>query len=68
MTKNNDGKSVFEILAEDYPLIFLDPDKDTKETYRGVVLSGKEPERKSLAHYRGSEKDLLEEAVNHVGL
>ncbi|MBQ4482811.1 MAG: hypothetical protein II966_06210 [Lachnospiraceae bacterium] len=67
MTKNNDGKSVFEILAEDYPLIFLDPDKDTKETYRGVVLSGKEPERKSLAHYRGSEKDLLEEADTPAG-
>lgn len=67
MITKNEGNSVFEILAKDYPLIYLNPDKDTKETYRGVVLSGNEPETKSLAHYTGSEEDLLEEADTPAG-
>ncbi len=52
--------AVLNVLAEDYPQLFLDPDRDEQETYRRVVLQGKEPETRSLAHYRGSAFDRLE--------
>ncbi len=53
-------KSVFELLAEEYPLIYLDPDRETKETYREVVLGGMDPEEKKLYHYTGDSHDGLE--------
>lgn len=52
--------SVLEHLAEQYPQLYLNPDKDTQETYRRVVLRGEEPERESLAHYRGDPADREE--------
>lgn len=60
-------KTVFESLAEDYPLICLDPDTDTRETYRRVVLRGEEPENKSLGHYRGDRHDRDETADTPAG-
>ena len=44
----------------DYLQLYLNPDTDTQETYRRVVLRGDEPEAKSLAHYRGDPADREE--------
>ena len=52
--------SVLERLAADYPQLYLNPDIDTQEAYRRVVLRGEEPEAKSLAHYRGDPADREE--------
>ena len=58
---------VLEALAADYPQLYLDPDKDTQETYRRVTLRGEEPEKRSLAHYRGDAHDRLETADTPAG-
>lgn len=52
--------SVLERLASEYPQLYLNPDTDTQEAYRRVVLRGEEPEAKSLAHYRGDPADREE--------
>ena len=52
--------SVLERLAADYPQLYLNPDTDSQEAYRRVVLRGEEPEAKSLAHYRGNPGDREE--------
>ena len=54
---------VLEHLAADYPQLYLNPDIDSQEAYRNVVLRGAAPEHKSLAHYRGDAADR-EETVN----
>ena len=51
------GSSVIGKLAEEYPLLYLDPDRDPQEVYRKVVLRGEGPETESLDHYRGSPYD-----------
>lgn len=52
--------SVLEHLAVDYLQLYLNPDTDSQEAYRRVVLRGEEPEAKSLAHYRGDPADREE--------
>lgn len=59
--------SVLEHLAVDYPQLYLNPDTDTQETYRRVVLRGEAPEAKSLAHYRGDPADREEIAETPAG-
>jgi len=59
--------SVLERLAADYPQLYLNPDTDSQEAYRRVVLRGEEPERKSLAHYRGNLGDRDEIADTPSG-
>ena len=51
------GMSVIDGLAKDYPLLYLDPDRDSQETYRKAVLRGEQPEAENLAHYRGNPHD-----------
>lgn len=58
---------VLKRLAADYPQLYLNPDTDTRETYRRVVLRGEEPEAKSLAHYRGDPADREELAETPAG-
>lgn len=58
---------LMETLAADYPQLYLNPDTDTQETYRRVVLRGEEPEAKSLAHYRGDPADREEIADTPAG-
>ena len=58
---------VLEHLAAEYPQLYLNPDTDTQESYRRVVLRGEEPESKSLAHYRGDPGDREEIADTPVG-
>ena len=52
--------SVLGCLAEEYPQLYLNPDTDTREAYRRVVLRGEEPVTKSLSHYRGDPADRKE--------
>ena len=59
--------NVLERLAADYPQLYLNPDTDTQETYRRVVLRGEEPEAKSLAHYRGDPAEREEIADTPAG-
>lgn len=59
--------SVLERLAVEYPQLYLNPDIDTQETYRRVVLRGEEPEKRSLAHYRGDPGDREELEDTPVG-
>ena len=54
-------------LAAEYPQLYLNPDADTRETYRHVVLEGAEPEHKSLAHYRGDPGDREETTDTPAG-
>ncbi|MBR4501437.1 MAG: hypothetical protein IKP22_06040 [Clostridia bacterium] len=58
---------VVEKLSADYPQLYLDPDTDTPESYRRVVLSGVEPETKSLTHFRGDVFDRLETIETPAG-
>ncbi|MBQ7613598.1 MAG: hypothetical protein IJU77_00975 [Butyrivibrio sp.] len=60
-------KTVIEELANEYPLFYLDPDKDSKETYIEVVLRGDEPEEMKLDHYTGDSYDRLETVDTPVG-
>ena len=54
-------------LAAEYPQLYLNPDTDTQETYRRVVLRGEEPEAKSLAHYTGDAHDRMETVDTPAG-
>ncbi len=60
-------KTVLEKLAEEYPQLYLNPDEDTQEAYREVVLRGGEPEKKSLVHYAGDANDRDEPADTPAG-
>ena len=50
-------KTVLDVLAEDYPQLYLNPDVDAQETYCRVVLRGEEPEAKRHDHYTGDKHD-----------
>ena len=54
-------------LAEEYPLLYLNPDTANQDTYKQVVLKGEEPPAKSLAHYRGNPADRLDIMETPVG-
>ena len=59
--------NVLERLAADYPQLYLNPDTDSQEAYRRVVLRGETPQAKSLAHYRGDRADRDEIADTPAG-
>ena len=63
-TMKND---VIAKLAEDYPQLYLDPDRDSQEEYRRIVLRGEEPGQKNLAQYQGDPSDRLETAETPAG-
>ena len=58
---------VLKRLAADYPQLYSNPDIDTQESYRRVVLRGETPQAKSLAHYRGDRADRDEIADTPAG-
>ena len=58
---------VLEILAAEYPQLYLNPDKDTLESYRRVVLQGEAPEERSLGHYVGDQYDRMETVDTPAG-
>ena len=53
-------KEVIEALAAEYPQLYLNPDRDSQEMYRNVVLRGMEPETKDLSHFQGDDFDRLQ--------
>ncbi len=59
-TMSSQMTDVLEHLAAEYPQLYLNPDTDTKEAYRRVVLQGETPTGKSLAHYQGDAGDREE--------
>jgi len=58
---------VLDILAAEYPQLYLNPDADTQETYRRVVLKGEEPEERNLGHYVGDQYDHMETVDTPAG-
>jgi len=60
MKEGRTGKDVITGLAEKYPLLYLDPYRDSQETYRKVVLQGAEPETKILSHFTLDAEDQAE--------
>jgi hypothetical protein len=58
---------VLRELARDYPQLYLNPDRDSQEDYRRVVLRGGEPTSRRLSHYVGSDYDLLETVDTPAG-
>lgn len=54
-------------LAKDYPVLYLNPDHDSIESYRMVVQRGEEPPEKSLDHYQGDVLDSDESVSSPVG-
>ncbi len=61
------SQTVLEELAAEYPQLYLDPDRETRETYRQVVLCGEEPVQKSLAHYSRDTFDKMDIADTPAG-
>ena len=59
--------NVFAELAADYPLLYLNPDRDDQETYRHVVLRGEDPATHSLDHYRGHPAERIDLADTPAG-
>lgn len=58
---------VIEKLAEIYPQLYLNPDKDPIEGYRAIVLYGEQPPSKDLSQYHGDPRDRLEVLDTPVG-
>lgn len=61
------GVNVIENLAREYPLLYLNPDVDSQDAYRRVVLGGEEPGRSDLSHYAGDASDRDEEIDTPAG-
>ena len=59
--------TVMEELAREYPLLYLNPDADARESYRRVVLRGEEPGSKNLSHYAGNVHDRMETLETPAG-
>ncbi len=57
---NKDPLCVIRQLAEEYGLLYLDPDKVDIDTYKAVVLTGADPGTDSLDYFVGVERDVLE--------
>ena len=52
--------TVIEALAQVYPQLYLDPNREEKEAYRKVVLQGEMPESRDLSHFRQDPLDRKE--------
>ena len=59
--------SVVSELAETYPQLYLDPDKNDIDAYRPIVLRGDRPERKDLSHFVLDPRDKTEFADTPAG-
>ena len=58
---------VIEKLAETYPQLYLNPDRDPIEDYRSIVLRGEQPQSKNLIQYCGDLRDRIEMLDTPVG-
>lgn len=52
--------NIIEKLAETYPQLYLNPDSESRESYREIVLKGGQPESRSLSHFHPDERDCIE--------
>ena len=52
--------TAIEALAEVYPQLYLDPNREEKEAYRKVVLQGEMPESRDLSHFQQDPLDRKE--------
>ncbi len=59
--------TVIETLAEVYPQLYLDPDREEKDAYRKVVLQGERPESRDLSHFRQDPQDRMETVETPAG-
>ena len=59
--------SVIQKLAEIYPQLYLDPDREEINSYRRIVLQGEEPEEKNLSHFRQDPLDREENVKTPAG-
>ena len=62
----NEVKAI-ETLAEVYPQLYLDPDREEKEAYRKVVLQGEMPESRDLSHFLQDPQDRMETVETPAG-
>lgn len=53
-------RSVIAVLAERYPQLYLDPDKDETGAYQEIVRQGRVPEEKNLTQYTQDPGDRME--------
>ena len=58
---------VIETLAEVYPQLYLDPDREEKDAYRKVVLQGETPESRDLSHFLQDPQDRMETVETPAG-
>ena len=59
--------NVIKDLAEEYPVLCLNPDSDSQDVYRRVFLQGEEPADNSLSHYTGDVHDRMETVETPAG-
>lgn len=59
--------NVIKDLAEEYPVLCLNPDNDSQDVYRRVFLQGEEPADNSLSHYTGDVHDRMETVETPAG-
>lgn len=56
-----------ESLAEIYPQLCLDPDREDREKYRSIVLKGDRPDTTDLSHFHMDARDGLETVETAAG-
>ena len=52
--------TAIETLAEVYPQLYLNPEREEKVAYRKVVLQGETPKSRDLSHFKGDPQDRSE--------
>lgn len=69
MVNSGDPKAVhvIERLAEIYPQLYLDPDRDPIESYQAIVRRGEQPQTRDLSRYRSDPRDRIEMVDTPVG-
>ena len=60
-------RTIISELAEIYPQLYLDPEREEQESYRAVVLRGQSPEIKTLTHFKGEPRDRTETVDTPAG-
>ena len=60
-------RTAIETLAETYPQLYLNPDREEKDAYRKVVLQGERPESRDLSHFRLDPQDRMETVETPAG-
>lgn len=62
-----EGQTVIAMLADEYPVLYLNPDTAPISEYQAIMLQGEEPAEKSLSHYRGDSADRIEMETTPAG-